>query len=404
MTDFFKDKNLFVLYPADDSGFPARFDPLKPYFKSVRLLNYAAACHTEGIKSARRRIMNTVSREKIDLVICCAFASDYQLPVEFYAALREKTRLVFWFADDPSYFESYGRYYAQAADAVITSDHLVACAYNRLEIPALVYQELNPNNTCFPVKIEKDVDVCFLGDLRKRGRREYIEFLEKAGIKVAVYGQGAANGYLPAEKISEYLCRSKINLNFSQIGVLDWKNSDEPLLNRVRQNTGRPREIALAGAFCLSEYSPSLGEMFKPGVEIDFFRDKAELLEKVRFYLANPEKREAMARAAHDYAVKNYREESYIPKMLEDLADRLKAPAARAGRLYFSDSFKTREVNSLTFSMCVMVKNRRLKAALGTFRLLFKHGPVVFLAGFAGGLARAAHALLSKPAGGPRRK
>jgi hypothetical protein len=235
--------------------------------------------------------------------------------------------------------------------------------------------------------------------MRKRGRGEYIKFLEKAGIKVMVYGQGSANGYLPAEKISEYICRSRINLNFSQISELDWINSDEPLLNRVRQNTGRPREIALTGAFCLSEYSPSLGIMFRPGEEIDFFRNKEELLEKVKFYLAHPEKREALAKAAHDYAVKNYREEIYTQRMLEDLAARLERTGGaelHAGKIYLSRNFKIREINSLTFSIFIMAKNRRLKAAFRTSGLLFKHGFVIFIAGFSGGMSRAIRNILVK--------
>lgn len=402
MTDFFKNKNILALYPAEGSGFPMRFAPLKRYFRSVRTLNYAEACHTEGIKSAERRIRNLIAAEKTDIVLCCPFASDYQLSVDFYGSLRKTARTVFWFADDSTYFESYNRYYAQAADAVITADYFAQFAYKRLEIQALVCQELTDSGKYFPVKTEKDIDVCFIGDMRKRGRREYIKFLTAAGINARVYGQGAANGYLPAEKIPEYMCRSRINLNFSRIGPLDWKNSDEPLLNRVRQNTGRPREVALTGAFCLSEYSPSLETMFSIGKEIDFFRDKTELLEKVRFYLANPEKREAMARAAHEYAVKTYREDVYAPKMLEDLAARLAnagGPDIHAGRIYLSDGFKTREINSLTFSMCVMAKNRRLKAALETFLRLFKHGFLIFAAGFSGGTGRVIRNLLNKIAG-----
>ncbi len=390
MTDFFKEKNLLALYPAEDSGFPMRFYPLKTYFKSVHLLNYAETCCTLGIGAAEKHIRDLISREKIDVVLCCPFASDYQLSVDFFASLRKKVRLAFWFPDDSTYFESYNRYYAQAADAIITPDPFAEFAYKRLEIPALVCQDLTASNQYFPVKTEKTANVCFIGDLRKRGRREYIEFLEAAGINVLVYGQGTANGYLPPEKISEYTCKSRINLNFSQIGVLDWKNGDEPLLNRVRQNTGRPREIALTGAFCLSEYSPSLEMMFKPGKEIDSFRDKAELLEKVKFYLANPEKREEMARAAHEYAEKHYRADAYAPRLLRDLADRF--PEAQEGRhygrLYFSRGFKTREINSLTFILFVMLKRRSWGAALELLPRLFKHGPLVFLAGFAGGLRR----------------
>jgi len=401
MTDFFKDKNLLALYPADDSGFPIRFDPLKKYFRSVHSLNYAHACHTEGIKNTECRIRSEIPDKKIDIVFCCPFASDYQLSVDFYASLRKEARLVFWFADDPAYFESYDRYYAQTADAVITSDYFIAFAYNRLEIPSLVYQELTPSNRCGPVKTDKDLDVCFIGDMRKRGRREYIEFLRTAGINVTVYGQGSANGYLPSEKISEYICRSKINLNFSQLSDLDWKNSDEPLLNRVRQNTGKPREIAISGAFCLSEYSPALSTMFKPGEEIDFFRNKEELLEKVRFYLANPGKRDALALAAHEYAVKNYREEVYTQRMLEDLAAQLTDAGGaniQTGRLYLSHGFKVREINSLTFSMCVMLKNLRPWYAFQTFLLLFKNGASAFISGFFGGILRVMRNVLSKGA------
>jgi len=376
-----------------------RFDPLKPYFKSTHLLNYAQACHTEGIKNTERIIRNIIAEKKIDIVICCPFASEHQLSVHFYQSLREKTTVLFWFADDPTYFESYNRYYAQIADAVITTDYFAAFAYKRLEIPALVCQDVTASNKYFPVKINKDIDVCFIGDMRKRGRREYIEFLRNAGITAIAYGQGSANGYLPAEKISEYTCRSRINLNFTQISVLDWINSEEPLLNRVRQNPGRPREIALTGAFCLSEYSPALETVFKLGEELDFFRDKAELLEKVRFYLANPEKREALALAAHEYAVKTYREEIYIPRMLENLADCLSNSGGantQTDKIYLSRDFKIREINALTFSMFIMAKNRKLKSAFEAFHLLFKHGFMIFLSGFIGGVKRVAMNILAR--------
>ncbi|MEI7480746.1 MAG: glycosyltransferase [Elusimicrobiota bacterium] len=399
MTDFFKDKNILALYPAENSGFPMRFTPLKRYFRSVHLLNYAQTCHTEGIKNTERRIRNIITEKKIDITLCCPFASDYQLSVDFYSSLRKKLTTVFWFADDPTYFESYNRYYAQTADAVITADYFASFAYKRLEIQALVCQDLTASNKYFPVKINKDIDVCFIGDMSKRGRREYVEFLRNAGVAVTVYGQGSSNGYLPVEKISEYFCRSRINLNFSRLGDLEWRNADEPLLNRVRQNTGRPREIALTGSFCLSEYSPALETVFKLGEEMDFFRDKAELLEKVRFYLANPEKREALALAAHEYAVKNYREEIYIPRMLENMACCLSNAGganAKADKIYLSRNFKIREINSLTFSMCVMAKNRKLKAAFETFHLLFKHGLMIFLSGFTGGMRRVIRNILVK--------
>lgn len=396
MQNYFKDKNVLALYPAEDSGFPMRFDPFRPYFKSLRLLNYARTSHTLGIRGAESEIRRLIAEEKIDILLCCPFASDYQLSVEFFASLRPSVKIIFWFFDDPIHFESYNRYYAQAADAVITTDHCVMSAYRRLEIPAVVCMDLTAGNKYFPVAVEKDIDVSFIGDMRKRGRQEYLDYLLKAGVDARAYGRGSANGYLPAGKISEYFCRSRINLNFSQIGTLDWKNSDEPLLNRVRQNTGRPREVAITGAFCLTEYSPSLDKMFVPGEETDFFRTPEELLEKVRFYLANPGKREAMARAAQARTQKDHLESAYIPRTLGALGDILAAPAPGSWPVYLSFAFKAREVNSRTFSMFVMLKLLRPLAALETFLLLFRHGPLAFLSGFPRGLARAARTALSR--------
>lgn len=399
----FSDTNLLALYPAEDSGFPNRFFPIRPYFKSLTLLNYADTCHSEGIGGAQNRIAGLVREKKIGLVLVCPFASDYQLSPEFYAGLRQLVPVVFWFSDDPLYFESYCRYYAQAGDAVITTEPAAAAAYRWLEIPALICQDLTATNKYHPVKTEKDIDVCFIGDMRKPGRAEYVRFLSDNGIKTEVFGQGAPNGYLPSEKVPEYFCRSRINLNFSGVGAPDWKNPDQPLLARIRQNTGRPREIALTGAFCLTEYSPAMDIMFKPGEEIDYFRNREELLEKVRFYLANPEKREALAAAAHARAVADHREDVYLPRMLEELSALLKERGRKkpwGDRLFLSGSFKSREVNSLTFSAFLMLWRGRFLPAAATFFRLFRRGPAAFLSGFPRGAARAVGNLSGKLQGG----
>jgi len=46
--------------------------------------------------------------------------------------------------------------------------------------------------------------------------------------------------------------------------------------------------------------------------------------------------------------------------------------------------------------MFAMLKRFRLAAAAETFFMLFRHGPLVFLAGFTGGLARTARNVLGK--------
>ncbi|MBI4716933.1 MAG: glycosyltransferase family 1 protein [Planctomycetes bacterium] len=56
-------------------------------------------------------------------------------------------------------------------------------------------------------------------------------------------------------------------------------------------------EITGYGGFMLTYYSPELSDCFEIGVECDVFRNEAELLEKIAFYLAHPGKRREIAAA-----------------------------------------------------------------------------------------------------------
>ncbi len=390
---------MLVLYPTDDYGYCERFEPWKKHIKKIFLLNYTEHCHQNGIKHTEKHIADTISREKIDILICCPYATEYQLSVEFYNSLKNKTKIVFWFNDDASYFESYSKYYSQTASAVVTSDYLAVSSYKRLGIPSIVNIETVISNKLYPVEVEKDIDVCFIGDMRKRGRKEYIKFLMDNGIIVKTFGQGTINGYLPGDKISEYYCRSKINLNFTQIAKLSWINYDEPLLNRMKQNNGRPIEIALTKSFCLSEYSPSLDTLFISGKEIDVFCNKEELLQKVKYYLSNPAKREEIATNAYKRAIENYELNIVIFNILKKLAELLEnrnAFTIETDKVYLSNNFKRKAINSLTFSMYVMLKNGKIKCAAETFPLLFKYGLVNSLVGFYGGVIRVIQNMFKK--------
>lgn len=391
-----------ILYPTDLNGFRRRFDPFLPHFSGTVLLNYAALISAGSVAAAERTITDEVRRVKPDILVYCPFSTDFELSPEFFDGLRAETKVVFWFADDPTYFDSFCKYYAQAGDAVITADHLAVDAYRRLGIPAVLCLEIVVPNAITPPAATKDIDVCFVGDMRKKGRREYIRHLEENGIKPVVYGVGSANGYLPPEKIYDLQSRSKIVLNFSQLADPDWINGDEPILGRVRQNTGRPREIAIAGSFCLSERSPAIDRMFEVGKEIDTFSGREELLEKVRLYLGSPEKREAMAAAAHARAQREYVPEAYakitVSALFTALADRELANP-RGLPLFLSPAFKAKAVNCRTFALLGMLRRGNLSGAADMFGRLFSYGPAAFLRGAAGGCARALTLLAGKLGG-----
>jgi hypothetical protein len=243
--------------------------------------------------------------------------------------------------------------------------------------------------------IEKDIDVSFVGDYTKGDRKHYIEYLIENGVEVKLFGKGTPGGLILREVIPEIFSRSRINLNFTKIDKLSWINKNNPLLHRVRQNKGRPIEIALTRSFCLSENSPSMDYMFEIGKESAVFNSKEELLEKVKYYLLNHSERENIALNAYQRALSDYTADIYIPRVISE-AVRLANINRETHTAYLSGSFKTNAVNGLTFAMFVMLKNGKIAATLDAFSRLFAFGITPFITGFPKGALRSLKRMLAK--------
>jgi spore maturation protein CgeB len=73
-------------------------------------------------------------------------------------------------------------------------------------------------------------------------------------------------------------------------------------------------EVAGCCGFQLAGYTPAMQEHFTIGEEIEVFRDRAELLEKIDYYLANQDKAQAIAKAGQEKA---YAEHTYEHRLRE---------------------------------------------------------------------------------------
>ncbi len=78
--------------------------------------------------------------------------------------------------------------------------------------------------------------------------------------------------------------------------------------------TTRSFQIPACGGFMLHERNPEILELFKEGEEIACFASPQEAAEKIDYYLAHPEERQAIAEAGHRRAVPAY---SYGARMAE---------------------------------------------------------------------------------------
>jgi spore maturation protein CgeB len=151
-----------------------------------------------------------------------------------------------------------------------------------------------------PALANQDVDVLFIGsgDLRR------IFILETIRSHVTVYGDRWSRNY---PLISDELKARVIDRSVWGEQLHQLLFSSKIVLNITRSHfygaeTGinlRIFEALAAGAFLLTDYCDELTELFVVGEEIEVFRSSAELVEKVEYYLANPEKRLEIARRGH---------------------------------------------------------------------------------------------------------
>jgi spore maturation protein CgeB len=76
-------------------------------------------------------------------------------------------------------------------------------------------------------------------------------------------------------------------------------------------------EAAGCGGFVLTEDRPEVADFFEPGREVATFDSRADLLEKVKYYLAHPEQRKAIAEAGCRRAHRDHTYEIRLRRLLE---------------------------------------------------------------------------------------
>lgn len=79
-------------------------------------------------------------------------------------------------------------------------------------------------------------------------------------------------------------------------------------INLAQGEAGNMRlfEVTGTGSFLLTQHHDNIAQYFKPGVEIETFKTNAELHEKIDYYLAHPEEREAIARRGQERCLRDY--------------------------------------------------------------------------------------------------
>lgn len=176
------------------------------------------------------------------------------------------------------------------------SDNLIMCGAQHSCFMPFAYDE-NFIKTSEPTTAS--FDVSFIGSWEPKRELFMSGLIEKRPtLTIGIWGNGwehaqpdILKNYIKGTAVygaeaGAIIASSRINLNFLRTQNKDAHNM-------------RTFEIPALGGFLLSEYSEQQAEeFFKEGLSIACFKNPYDLIEKIDFYLANQDKREAIMHAA----------------------------------------------------------------------------------------------------------
>lgn len=326
------ENTLIISHYHDDISNPiygAYFKGITSQCSRTFFIDYFHLIGALGTQEAEQKVQHLVEKEKITLIFIIFVSGDPILSPWFIQKLATNRFIAMAFWDTEQFFEQIDRYYAQLADLVILAcnDEYIY-KLELLGIHAICPFSLFDSTKYRLLPQEPTIDVSFVGEVTKGKRQEYIAFLKENNINIQAFGKGTENGKVSFDKMLEIFNQSKINLSFTGTYANEIYSFGASINDHIVQNKGKPIEIALCGGFILSEFVPSIQNVFEPN-SIDTFLTKEELLEKVHYYLAHDYERKAMAQKSYEYAKEYYDVEkafSKIFKHIESLPIKVEKP------------------------------------------------------------------------------
>lgn len=345
----------------------------------VLFLDYNDVYAERGYSGAQRFILDHVRAEGIETLIFAPDSTSFHFPPGFLGELGKYAYTVVMAGDTVYYFDVRDKFYAAEADLFVILDSFQrAEEFRALGGDAMVL--LSSYDRERYVRYEdraKTMDVSFVGAYAGRQDRiDGVEYLRKNGIDVKAFGYGAPGGQLSLDQMVAVFNRTKINLNFTGASAGSRLNASNPIPVGAKQLKSRQVEAALCGSFALSEDAPGMDQTLAPGLEMALFTTREEMLEKIRYYLAHDEEREAVADRAYRRAVRDHDVKLEIPKFLAEIERRRLAKRPGRARAPQDGVFKKNFASYRMLYVIKFLKAFRPGLALEELLLLLRLGTV----------------------------
>ena len=287
------------------------------------------------LKRINRDLLSLVSDVKPDLVFIYRGTHIYKSTIE---KIKKSGCLVFGYNNDDPFSKQYPVYFWRHFKRCLKSyDYLFVyrkkniedcnnLGINNVEMLRSYYlEELNyfikSQNS---IRQEYKTDVVFIGHFENDGRDEIMRYLLENNIDLRIYGtcwQDSIHYDFLKSRVGEITpVYDEYNevLNGAKIAVV--------FLSKLNRDTYTRRcfEIPAAKTMMISEYTDDLSSMFVEDLEAVYFRNKEELLEKIIYYLANPEKLNKISENGYNKLHKSGHEIKDRVRQIIDVYNRLK--------------------------------------------------------------------------------
>lgn len=146
-------------------------------------------------------------------------------------------------------------------------------------------------------------DVVFVGHFEPDQRLDFLEEIVRQGFSLRIFG--------PTKYWAKPLTKSAILRNLAPTQMVWGADYNHALcgakvalcfLSKLNRDTYTRRcfEIPATKTLMLSEYSDDLASLYSEGVEADYFRDKKELIQKIKHYIDSAAERNRVAQGGYD--------------------------------------------------------------------------------------------------------
>jgi len=271
-------------------------------------------------KNNNRNILNEIKNKNYDLIFILKGEYIHSETIKQIKEQNRNLKVFVWYMDDPFVCWLDNNQYkfweesikaAKYFDKIFVFDeYFVDGIRQRLNKETYYLPLAFDDKTFRKIDIEKTYNISFIG-CQTNERYTHLKELETFGLNLFGGDWQDLNKYklddvIPLEKTNIIYNQSFVNFNFHHPQTVYGANT-------------RTFEVPGSGNFLITDFRKSIAQLFEIGKEIECFKTKEELKEKVKYYLENKNKIFEISAAGYKRAINEHTYNHRIKIVLEKI-------------------------------------------------------------------------------------